>query len=157
MATVHDVAAYILARTGEVSTWKLQKLLYYSQAWQLAWEDRPLFDSRIEAWANGPVVRDVYNRHRGQFAVSAWVGDPARLDQDERDTVDVVVAAYGQLSGRQLSHLTHSERPWQEARVGLEPTARSSAEISFDSMKDYYSALDSDANAQPVATLDLPF
>jgi uncharacterized phage-associated protein len=32
MASVHDVASYILHKTGSISTWKLQKLAYYSQA-----------------------------------------------------------------------------------------------------------------------------
>ena len=48
MATVLDVARYILTRLGEkgslpVTTWKLQKLVYYSQAWSLVWDDAILF------------------------------------------------------------------------------------------------------------------
>src|ERR1700730_81854 len=68
--TVHDVAAFIVNRQGEMSAMKLQKLVYYSQAWSLVWDDEPLFDDAIEAWANGPVVRALYARHRGQFKVS---------------------------------------------------------------------------------------
>ena len=37
MGTVFDVAKYILSKTGSITTWKLQKLCYYSQAWALAW------------------------------------------------------------------------------------------------------------------------
>lgn len=52
MATVFDVARYILTRLDEdgklpVTTWKLQKLVYYSQAWSLVWDDVPLFDAPI--------------------------------------------------------------------------------------------------------------
>jgi hypothetical protein len=54
-ATVFDVAAYILEKKGEMSAWRLQKLVYYSQAWSLVWDERPLFDEPIQAWANGPV------------------------------------------------------------------------------------------------------
>lgn len=50
MATVFDVAAYILEKKGEMTAWKLQKLVYYSQAWSLVWDQRPLFAERIEAW-----------------------------------------------------------------------------------------------------------
>ena len=55
---------------------KLQKLVYYCQAWSLVWDDMPLFESRIEAWANGPVVLDLYYRHRGQYWIDTlgWQG-----------------------------------------------------------------------------------
>ena len=33
MASVFDVSAYILDRQGPMTTWKLQKLVHYSQAW----------------------------------------------------------------------------------------------------------------------------
>ena len=53
MTTVHDAAAYILAEQDKMSTMKLQKLLYYCQAWHLVWEEEPLFDAEFQAWANG--------------------------------------------------------------------------------------------------------
>jgi uncharacterized phage-associated protein len=59
MASAHDVAAYILSRQGRMTAMKLQKLVYYSQAWSVVWDERPLFPEKIEAWANGPVVRDL--------------------------------------------------------------------------------------------------
>ena len=72
MITVHDVAAYILNKTGEITAMKLQKLVYYSQVWSLVWDEQPLFEARIEAWANGPVIPELYNEHRGQFLVNSW-------------------------------------------------------------------------------------
>ena len=64
MAQVNDVARYILERqSGSVSTMKLQKLVYYAQAWSLVWDEKPLFHVRIEAWANGPIVRELYDQH----------------------------------------------------------------------------------------------
>jgi uncharacterized phage-associated protein len=65
MARAHDVAAYIILKLRSVDAMKLQKLLYYSQAWSLVWDDRPLFSSKIEAWANGPVVREVFKAYQG--------------------------------------------------------------------------------------------
>ncbi len=123
VGTVHDLAAYILREQGRMSTWKLQKLVYYSQAWALVWDDEPIFKAHIEAWANGPVVPELYRKHRGQFSVDSWEGDPRRLSDDHRATIDIVLAEYGRLTGRQLSLLTHAERPWQEARKGLEAHA----------------------------------
>jgi uncharacterized phage-associated protein len=64
---VQDVAQYILDNQGAMTATKLQKLCYYSQAWHLVWDERPLFDERIEAWANGPVTRSLYSSHWRQF------------------------------------------------------------------------------------------
>lgn len=154
MAAVDDVAAYILRKHGAMSTWKLQKLVYYAQAWHLAWEEEPLFTDPIQAWANGPVVRRIYNKHSGRFTVASWPdGDARRLRRDERETIDAVIGSYGKLSGRQLSALTHSEWPWQEARRGLAPTARSTRHIKPETMREFYARLDADEDAEPVDSL----
>ena len=143
MASVHDVAAYILKKFARpVTTWKLQKLVYYSQAWSLVWDERPLFTSRIEAWANGPVVPDLYDEHRGQFQVSCWPrGNPEELTKSERETIDAVLDFYGEKTSQWLSDLTHAEKPWQEARGSLAPGERGRQAISLESMHEYYSGL----------------
>jgi uncharacterized phage-associated protein len=143
MASVHDVAAYILEKYGRsMTTWKLQKLTYYAQAWSLVWDERPLFKERIEAWANGPVVPVLYDYHRGLFQVSSWPqGDSAQLTKSERETVDGVLKFYSKKTSQWLSDLTHAEKPWQEARGSLAPGERGSREISLESMHEYYSGL----------------
>src|SRR3982074_2117927 len=114
MCTCHDVAAYILSKKGIVSAMKLQKLVYYCQAWSLVWDDRPMFNEPIQAWANGPVVYDLYEKHRGRFQVADWPwGNPKELDDDARETVDAVLEFYGAKSAQWLSDLTHKEDPWR--------------------------------------------
>ncbi len=156
MADVQDVAAYILQRQGSMSAMKLQKLVYYSQAWHLVWAEEPLFDAPIEAWANGPVVRDIFQQHRGRFTLTApWAkGDPHQLSKAEQGTIDAVLDTYGELSGRTLSQLTHDEDPWRAARAGLSSTDRSDDPIDLQVMQDFYAALDADENA--VLVRDLP-
>ena len=142
--SVMDVATYILDKCGMLSTWKLQKLCYYSQAWSLVWDDEPLFKERIEAWANGPVVPDLYYQHRGQFYILTLnSGDASALDQDQRETVDAVLATYGNKQAAWLSELTHRELPWREARqrANLMLGERGNAEIPLDSMAEYYGGL----------------
>ncbi|MFN6552273.1 Panacea domain-containing protein [Mycolicibacterium septicum] len=142
MVSVHDVAAYILEKRGAMSTMKLQKLCYYSQGWSLAWDEKPLFDEPIRAWANGPVVYELFDEHRGQFRVRQWpTGDSDKLSQDERETVDAVLFAYGKLTGQQLSDKSHTERPWVEARAGLPAGTLSSAVIELETMQDFFGAL----------------
>ncbi|MBC7873327.1 MAG: DUF4065 domain-containing protein [Ferruginibacter sp.] len=142
MATAHDVAAYILHKMGEMTAMKLQKLVYYSQAWSLVWDERPIFRDRIEAWANGPVVPALYQEHKGQFKVRKWShGDSDALPQEAKDTVDAVLDFYGKKSSQWLSDLTHSETPWQAARGRLAPGERGTKVISTGSMHEYYSGL----------------
>ena len=69
MATVVDVAAYILKRCGAMTTMKLQKLAFYSQAESLARRGHPLFDEDFQAWRGGPVCRELYAQHRGKFLI----------------------------------------------------------------------------------------
>lgn len=146
MANVFDVAAYILEKIGEpeISTMKLQKLVYYSQAWSLVWDERPIFPENIQAWANGPVVGELFCEHRGMFSINSKTfnsGNANALSGSECDTVDAVIDAYGHLSGMQLSELTHRERPWRKARVGLGDFETSNNVISTDEMQDYYAAV----------------
>lgn len=150
MATVMDVAAYILEKQGPMTAMKLQKLCYYSQAWHLVWEERPLFDEAIQAWANGPVVPDLYRLHRGQFRVNDGTevgGDAAALRDDERGTVDAVLDFYGGRTAHWLSELTHRERPWLDARTaaGLGDQERGTAVIEQAAMFEYYDGLTSSA------------
>ncbi|MEV0367481.1 Panacea domain-containing protein [Nocardia fusca] len=139
MAHVFDVARYILEKRGQMSAMKLQKLVYYSQGWHLVFDGEPLFGSPIEAWANGPVVRDLYREHRGQYVVSADTFHAVRgLDDTEKQTIDAVLESYGDLDAHQLSNLTHSERPWIEARKNIPAGARSDAVIDTATMHEYY-------------------
>ena len=43
----------------DITHLKLQKLLYYAQAWHLAHTNAPLFNKEIKAWTHGPVVTTV--------------------------------------------------------------------------------------------------
>jgi len=150
MATVFDVAAYILKqqlhnRFDYMTTWKLQKLVYYAQAWSTVWDDQALFNEKIEAWANGPVCPALYDRHRGQFKISNnyldGVGNPDALTANQRDTIDTVLGYYGDKSAQYLSELTHIEEPWIQARKGLGQGDRGGSEITLESMAEFYGGL----------------
>lgn len=143
--SVFDVAQYILERQGPMTTWKLQKLCYYSQAWSLVWDDEPIFKEHIEAWANGPVVPALYNHHRGNFTIRSLAsrGSPEKLSKDQRDTVNAVLRDYGDKTSQWLSELTHREAPWRMARKreGLASGERGNAEIRLGDMAEYYGGL----------------
>ena len=144
MATVHDVAAYVLKKLGKMTTMKLQKLVYYCQAWSLVWDERPLYSAQIQAWANGPVIPALYKLHRGKYTISEWPeGDPKNLTQQEKETIDAVLDFYGDKSSQWLIDLTHMEDPWRNARKGLGPGERGNNPIRLADMAEYYSSLSS--------------
>jgi len=94
-AGVLDVAAYILGKHGPMTHMKLQRLVYYSQAWHLAWDGVPLFPERIEAWANGPVVPVLYEALKGEFLVDAQLLADRLADPEVQARVGARMEAEG--------------------------------------------------------------
>lgn len=144
MATVLDVAKYVLKRTGQITTMKLQKLVYYCQAWSLGWDGVPLFEEDFEAWANGPVCPELFEMHKGRFIVDysllRHVPDYG-FSSDEIETMESVLDYYGDKEPQWLSELTHKEAPWKEARAGVPNGVPSNKVISKESMQQYYGGL----------------
>lgn len=145
MSSATDVAKYILQKLGPMPAMKLQKLVYYSQAWHLVWSDSSLFADRIEAWANGPVVPQLYRQHRLMFTIDEGVfqGSGDNLTPDEQSSIDAVLKYYGDRSANELSQLTHREDPWLIARqqAGLDVGERGSVLITNSAMAEYYGGL----------------
>lgn len=142
--SVFDVACYVMLKVKQCTTMKLQKLLYYCQAWYLVWNDKPLFRENIEAWANGPVIRELYNFHKGLFTITEnmmSLGNPNLLSIEQKTDIDNILNAYADKTSQWLIDQTHSERPWQEARRGMSPNERGHKVITHAAMAEYYSSL----------------
>lgn len=146
--TVFDVANYFLhivdrEAGSSITHLKLQKLVYYAQAWHLVFTGRPLFNERIEAWVHGPVCPDLYERFKG----SGYSNLPApeeplyKFDQEETETLDAVWECYGDYDGKYLEDLTHQELPWNEARKGYAPGEHCTEEISLKTMREFYTKM----------------
>jgi len=143
--TAPEIAAAILheckRRSIAVSNLKLQKLLYYCEAWSLALREESFFSDPIEAWVHGPVVADVFHLYKD----SRWspIGEAkteAAAGKDALSHISEVIDAYGKFSATDLERLTHSEDPWIHARQGLDPDVPSRNQIGRDAMKAFYSA-----------------
>src|SRR5262249_3562985 len=136
VATVFDFAAQIQARLGSVDAFRLNKLVYYVQAWSLAWRGRPAFHGRIEAWRHGPGGKDLLvdiTHH-----ASRQLKNASRLSADDLELVERILIHYGQMSSDALIKLTHAEEPWRKARGSLSELAPSSGEIPVADMRDFY-------------------
>jgi uncharacterized phage-associated protein len=141
-----QVADYLIRFSQDhgdpISNLKLQKLLYYAQAWHLALYNKPLFQEKLEAWIHGPAVRSVY----GGFKDWSWnpiTERPPKPDLPKHVVkhLDEVMGVYGGLSAFDLERLTHSEKPWQKARGTTPRDESSSAVISHDDMRKFYRSI----------------
>ena len=120
---------------------KLQKLLYYSQAWSLVVREKEIFPDQIEAWIHGPAIYKVWNTFKTYDFGSVHsdiTGATLNLDDSEKGFLDSIWALYGKFDGEYLEALTHSESPWQEARKGLDGHVRSNNIIPHESMRAFY-------------------
>lgn len=141
------IAKYFIWKAAQegkkISNKKLQKLLYYAQAWHLVLVNRPLFSEDIEAWIHGPAVRSVYVEYKkfGFGLINVDVDKAEIKDIPSIEILDEVWSVYGKYDADYLEELTHEEDPWQIARGNIDEDKSSENVISLDVMKDYYSNL----------------
>ncbi len=164
---IKDIAEFTLLYFWEngisVCPLKLQKILYYIQAWYLVYFNKEmLFDEKPEAWVNGPVYRSIYNQYKNigiydqitpeQIDIEGDLKkkkEELDLDNDQLEFLESIFRFYGTMSHDKLVFLTHSEKPWSEKREGLNPFEYSNEEISLETMYNYYkSRLDSKKRKQ---------
>ena len=143
MVSAQDVADYIIWSSHEsgsfISNLKLQKLLYYIQAWHLAVFQRPLFPEKFQAWLRGPAIPEIYERYQGY----RWRNideevKPPDLDARTVAFLEEVLKEYGPLDARRLEQLACQEDPWLAARGGIAIDEPSTATIDEETMGVYY-------------------
>jgi uncharacterized phage-associated protein len=153
---VELIADYFIWKANQenkpITNKKLQKLLYYSQAWSIVINKHPLFKEKIEAWVHGPAVRSVYFNFR-EFGFHPIKKDVLKknirgVNEKMKKFLDEIWKVYGKHDAQYLELLTHNEKPWQEARQGLGASESSDNEISLDMMKEYYSSLLKNGNSR---------
>jgi uncharacterized phage-associated protein len=146
------VADYFIALSNEIhspiTNLKLQKLVYYAQAWNLALLNRSLIEEDFQAWVHGPVIPQLYNEYR-QFGwkpiiredleEGALVRIKNEFSPDVMKVLTDVEYEYFGLEAYQLEKLTHNEDPWLLTRTGLAEDEPSERIITKQSIKDYYS------------------
>jgi len=148
------VVYHFLLNGIPITPLKLQKLLYYCQSWHLVYfEGNPLFDEQPKAWSNGPVYTSVYHSYKDDFLRHQLIeaskevdiekeyhslGASFPLSDDQKELIREVLNKYGSYTSAQLVFLTHSEKPWNEAREGCDPFGPCKIPISFDTMRTYY-------------------
>lgn len=118
---------------------KLQKLVYYAQAWHLAHYSRELFSEDMEAWTHGPVTPSVWRVFRDY----RWDAIPAQskfagLDAEKGGFLENVFSVYGSYSAKELEKMTHDEEPWSKTRGNLPLEIKCTRPIDKVLMRDFY-------------------
>ncbi|WP_346239380.1 Panacea domain-containing protein [Niabella insulamsoli] len=151
----HIITHYVNGKGENVSHKKLQKLLYYVEAWHLVNFNSPLIKEDFEAWIHGPVIPSVYHKLKnfGFNNLDVINDEEGTADeqiakiiednkiQDKVEFISMVLNKYGCLSSFELEILSHSEKPWIDARKGCAPHERCTNIISKEAILQYYSTL----------------
>ncbi|MFR9668996.1 MAG: type II toxin-antitoxin system antitoxin SocA domain-containing protein [Rikenellaceae bacterium] len=144
------LANYILERGGCMSHLKLQKILFYVQAFHLAYFDSEIISDEFEAWVHGPVSRKIFNELRDKSLIYAELSMPdglqilpsveleERVTADQLELVNDVIDDYKDIDGGKLEAITHSEQPWIDARKGYAPCEKCSVIISKEAITSFY-------------------
>ncbi|MEG3833660.1 MULTISPECIES: type II toxin-antitoxin system antitoxin SocA domain-containing protein [unclassified Microcoleus] len=133
---------WLAAQTNvAINAYKLQKLIYYAQAWYLGVYGKPLFDADFQAGIHGPVIPDLLEKYQRQFSwerITEKIEQP-KIPQKVGQFIEEVAEAYFEYDDETLERMICSEMPWLEARGDLPRDESCHGIISHESMKKYYS------------------
>jgi uncharacterized phage-associated protein len=140
-----DIAAYIVRRLKNqkpLCAWKIHLLLFYCQAWNLVWEETPLFDEQIFAWEEGCVIKSFYDRYSSVFYLSTIKsGKPRKISKKQKENIYNVLKFYGAKTSQFLTDMMRGEAPWKNARASLSPGDLREIEVSLASIYEFYSSI----------------
>jgi len=143
ITTAEEIADYFIWVANDsgsfISNLKLQKLVYYSQAWHLAIEDSALFEDDFEAWVHGPVIPTLFDEYK-KFQWKPIIKEVKQphFSPELEDFLEDITVEYFLCTGLELELMVCREDPWMKAREGLPKDEPSHAIISQSSMKEFY-------------------
>lgn len=119
-----------------ITNLKLQKVLYFAQAYYLAKLGKPIFGEKLEAWKYGPVVPEVYHKLKCNGSKPIILEeDKSTLAEEDKEILKKVWNTFGGYSANRLVDIVHAHTPWKEANASMDKV------ISHKAIKDYYSPL----------------
>ena len=116
----------------------VQKLCYYAQAMYLAVYGEALFEDKILAWKNGPVIEDVYKKYRYSFF--SLKNSKTEITNKAQEILKVINSVYGYKTADELVESTHSEDPWKQYK-NVAGDKNNNPEITKKNLQDYYKNL----------------
>lgn len=125
---------------------RLQKLLYYAQAWSVVLRESELFPEEVRAWRYGPVVEEVYQAlpdgRCGAFVPPDAFAMAPDLGAEDALFVRSFWEAYNQYSASELYRMTHSEMPWRKSRGDRPINVNANDPIAIEDIEEYFASRD---------------
>ncbi len=142
------VLTYFSQNDLKISPLKLQKMIYFIQAWHIAYFNKEsLIVDTPQAWVNGPVYKRLYDKYKNDYYSKDNIVTTIRvninnldLEFKQKELISAVLDRYSILDESKLVLLTHSDAPWNEAREGLQAFEPSSNPITIEMMYKFYSS-----------------
>ena len=120
-----DLARWVIKKAASAgilqNNLKLQRILYFSQAFYICHTDRPLFREPLEAWSFGPVVPEVYLYYKtyGSHHLPDEAHDPALFPDEsllkEMLFLNKFIHIILPIPDNQLDSKSRKDEPWIEA------------------------------------------
>lgn len=136
---VLDIACFIINKHNElypqigITNIRLQKLLYFVQAYFIIKYKEICFSEKIVAYPSGPVVIEVYEEFKkyGRSNIQTVTSYGAFdipffedvIDTNDRELITYVINMFSDYSDSTLVDITHSQTPWKNSiykRIGAE-------------------------------------
>ena len=147
MFTAIEIADWYLSKVDReagnaMTLLKLHKLVFYTQAWQLAIEKRAILDEDVLAGRHGPFFESL-QRHYADAPCMA-LPMPAKVNKDIEDDMQLcsmlfdIQDSYGRMEASQLEEMICSEKPWLKARGALKRDDDAAPVISREEIGTYY-------------------
>ena len=136
----NDIARYVIFYCHKhrypISNLKLQKILYFIQAYFLVEANKPCFSDVIEAWDYCPIVPSVFEEYRIYGSLNIPCTDNGSefryIKSDDYDSLNRILAEVSKNTESQLKYITNNQSPWIDARKSV--TKR----ITNKAIKDYF-------------------
>lgn len=144
LSKMDEAVRCLLEEAVEITPLALQKLLYFAQGFQKAFQGEFMFEEDCEAWSHGPVYRRIYEKYRNYGYLPIEEDRQIRyrhLSKEEKEILKAVAEYFGCYSGKVLERMTHEEVPWLNARKNTDDGAPSSTVIQKDSLARYFSSV----------------
>ena len=115
------ISKYIICKCNklgeEVTKLKLQKLLFFTEAYYMAITDKnELFNEKFYAWTYGPVCKEVYDKYKKYYDLPIKENDCDKLEiisYEIEKVIDIICETFGSFSTSKLVNLTHMKNsPW---------------------------------------------
>ncbi len=131
-----------LSETGMTQI-KLQRLVYFAQAWSLGTFNAPLFEEDFQAWSFGPILpslNEIYSEHGRIVATIPVPGTVIDMPEDKVEFIQSVWEQYGYLRDDELEESSKDD-VWRNSRGGMKRTDKSDNIMPKEEIREYYAEI----------------